>query len=179
MIDERSVLCKKIISRVALARLSRHRGENELFYGAKEGRRGKYWTGFQYVGREYYTFRMLDEMKIEPPGIDEFLIASHTLPPVVMQMSMYKSGRCQGRLALLHLPNWLVVNSDIDRLHLHIFARIEAPLPPRECSAGADAMVSITRAKQERGRREEEEKARTDVTNAEVPGRIFYSWNNF
>lgn len=62
-----------------------------------------------------------------PLGSDEFLIAASYPPPVAMQTSMYKSGRRRGRLALLYLLNWLIVNSGIDRLHLHIFARIEVP----------------------------------------------------
>lgn len=39
--------------------------QREVSFPEEEGG-GGYWTSFQYVGRKYYTFRILNEMKIEP-----------------------------------------------------------------------------------------------------------------
>lgn len=76
--------------------------------------------------------------------------------------------------ALLYLPNWLVVNSDIDRLHLHIFARIEAPGGMfRGGRRDGEHYASETRKRAKRGKRKTERDERGS------PGRIFYSWNIF
>lgn len=76
--------------------------------------------------------------------------------------------------ALLYLPNcWLVVNSDIDRLHLYIFARIEALGGMFHGGRRDEHYASEARKRAKRGKRKTERDERGS------PGRIFYSWNIF
>lgn len=174
MIGKRSILCKKTISRVALARLSRGIAEKTSSFTGWSRKGGGGGGGildrFPICRAKILYFPDAGRNENRTP---RHRWISHSI--ILCRLSLCKcqyisrGGVKEGWRPFYIFPtvgwSWTRISTDC----ICIYSRESKP--PGECSAGADAMVNITRAKQEKGRRGERE--RPNVTNAEVRGEFF------